>query len=81
MEKLEKRVKRVSLRLREINKANDVKLKEAVSDMIYVLKVTAEGRELTKEEIHALDILKEANTKKLRFYAVKRVNHIINKKN
>ena len=81
MQKTEKKVKKISLRLREINKASDVKLKETVSDMLYVLNVTAEGRKLTKEELHAIGILKEANTKSLRFIAVKRVNHIMNKKN
>ena len=69
--------KKISLRLREINKASDVELKNSISDMIYLLKLTSEDRKLTALELHAYNVLKNADTKKARFFAVKRVSHII----
>jgi DNA integrity scanning protein DisA with diadenylate cyclase activity len=69
--------KKISLRLSEINKANDVELKSSIADMIYLLKITSDDRKLTVLELHAYNVLKDAATKKARFFAIKRVSHII----
>lgn len=72
-------VKKRKEQIEQIKAANDGLQKRDIRNMLYILNLRRQMVALDPAELHALEIMKEAKTKKQRFCAIKRVKDIVYK--